>query len=58
MELLSKTLGKRDCCPQVKIIALEEQLADARWVLDFWRSLAAALTVSTLVLAVIVVYLV
>jgi hypothetical protein len=50
-------VAKGECCPQVKIIALEEALTDARWLLDFWRSLAAVLTVSVLVLAGVVWYL-
>lgn len=57
MELLSKTKGA-DCCPQVKIIRLQDELSEANRDLIWWQSLAQVLTVSTFVLAVLVVYLV
>lgn len=57
MELLSKTKGA-DCCPQVKIIRLQDELVEAHQALIWWQSWAHVLAVSSLVLAGLVVYLV
>lgn len=57
MELLSKTKGA-DCCPQVVIIRLKDELSEAHQKLIFWQSLGHVLAFSTAVLAVLVVYLV
>lgn len=57
MELLSKTKGV-DCCPQVVIIRLKDELSEAHQKIIWWQSLGYVLSVSTLVLGALVVYLI
>ena len=57
MELLSKTKGA-DCCPQVVIIRLKDELSEAHQKIIWWQSLGYVLSVSTLVLGALVVYLI